>query len=134
MHSIRINSQWRIVFRWMANGPIDCSIRDYEFILEEYLQPTGIPQNAMARSIGVSPRTINEIVHGKRSITPDMSIRFGAFFRQSDNFWHGLQVEFDSRALAKKVFDCKRPATLDKLGEHFKKAWIPFLSVVSIHG
>lgn len=72
-----------------------------EILLEEYLKPMGISQNAMARAIGVAPRAINEIVHGKRSITPAMSLRFGAFFDQSDTFWHGLQVECDFRALAK---------------------------------
>jgi addiction module HigA family antidote len=56
----------------------------------------------MARAIGVPPRAINEIVLGKRSITPAMSIRFGAFFGQSEGFWHGLQVECDFRALSKK--------------------------------
>lgn len=71
-----------------------------EILLEEYLKPMGISQNAMARAIGVSPRAINEIVLGKRAITPAMSIRFGAFFGQSDTFWHGLQVECDFRALA----------------------------------
>ena len=64
-----------------------------EILLEEYLKPMGISQNAMARAIGVSPRAINEIVLGRRSITPPMSIRFGAFFGQSDKFWHGIQVE-----------------------------------------
>jgi addiction module HigA family antidote len=73
-----------------------------EILLEEYLTPMGISQNAMARAIGVSPRAINEIVHGKRAITPSMSIRFGAFFGQSDTFWHGIQVECDFRALAKE--------------------------------
>lgn len=72
-----------------------------EILLEDYLKPMGISQNAMARAIGVAPRAINEIVHGKRAITPAMSLRFGAFFGQSDTFWHGLQVECDFRALAK---------------------------------
>ncbi|MDP1579620.1 MAG: HigA family addiction module antitoxin [Candidatus Didemnitutus sp.] len=72
-----------------------------EILLEEYLEPMGISQNAMARAIGVSPRAINEIVLGKRAITPAMSIRFGAFFDQTSEFWHGLQVECDFRALAK---------------------------------
>lgn len=72
-----------------------------EVLLQEYLVPMGISQNAMARSIGVPPRAINEIVHGKRSITPSMSIRFGSFFGQSDTFWHGIQVECDFQALAK---------------------------------
>ena len=61
-----------------------------------------ILQNAMACAIGVPPRGINEIVLGKRAITPTMSIRFGVFFGQSDTFWHGIQVECDFRALARK--------------------------------
>jgi antitoxin HigA-1 len=73
-----------------------------EILLEEYLVPMGISQNAMARAVGVPPRAINEIVLGKRAITPAMSIRFGAFFGQSPEFWHGLQVECDFRALAKR--------------------------------
>ena len=80
-----------------------------EILLEEYLVPMGISQNAMARAIGVARRAINEIVLGKRSITPamstcphvHMSTRFGVFFGQSDTFWHGIQVECDFRALAK---------------------------------
>ncbi len=71
-----------------------------EILLKEYLLPMRISQNAMARAIGVPPRAINEIVLGKRAITPAMSIRFGAFFGQSEDFWHGLQVECDFRALA----------------------------------
>ena len=71
-----------------------------EILLKEYLKPMGISQNAMARAIGVAPQTINEIVHARRSITPAMSIRFGAFFGQSDEFWHGLQVECNFRKLA----------------------------------
>ena len=73
-----------------------------EILLEEYLKPMGISQNAMAHAIGVSPRAINEIVRGRRSITPAMSIRFGAYFGQSDEFWHGLQTECDSRKLARE--------------------------------
>jgi len=78
------------------------SITPGEILLEEYLKPMGISQNAMARAIGVPPRAINEIVLGKRSITPIMSIRFGSFFGQSETFWHGIQVECDFRALAKE--------------------------------
>lgn len=73
-----------------------------EILLEEYLLPMGISQNAMARALGIPPRAINEIVLGRRSITPAMSIRFGAFFGQSENFWHGIQIDCDFRALAKK--------------------------------
>ena len=84
-----------------------------EILLEEYLKPMGISQNAMARAIGVSPRVISEIVHGRRSITPSMSIRFGAFFNQSDQFWKGMQVECDFRKLASdrlRIIDGIQPA------------------------
>ena len=79
---------------------MDSPITPGEILLEEYLKPMGISQNAMAKAIGVSPRAINEIVHARRSITPAMSIRFGAFFGQSDEFWHGIQVECEFRRLA----------------------------------
>lgn len=78
------------------------SITPGEILLEEYLQPLGISQNAMARAIGVPPRAVNEIVLGKRAITPAMSIRFGAFFGQSDEFWRGIQTECDFRAIARQ--------------------------------
>lgn len=71
-------------------------------LLEEYLTPMGISQNAMARTIGVAPRAINEIVLGHRAITPITSIRFRAFFGQTPEFWHGLPVECDFRAPGKK--------------------------------
>ena len=84
-----------------------------EILLEEYLKPMGISQNAMARAIAVEPRAINEIVHGRRSITPSMSIRFGVFFNQSDQFWHGIQVECDFRKLTRdrpRLIDGIQPA------------------------
>ncbi len=89
-----------------------------EILLEEYLKPMGISQIAMARAIGIAPRAINEIVLGCRSITPSMSIRFGAFFNQSDQFWQGVQVDCDFRKLAKdrlRLIDGIQPAAiLDK--------------------
>ena len=82
----------------MFNPPITPG----EILLEEYLKPMGISQNAIARAIGVSPRAINEIVLGKRSITPLMSIRLGIYFGQSEEFWHGIQSECDFRNLSNK--------------------------------
>ena len=63
---------------------------------------------------GLHSIRINEIVHARRSITPAMSIRFGAFFGQSDEFWHGIQVECDFRKLTgerKKLTESIRPAS-----------------------
>ncbi len=73
-----------------------------EILLEEYLLPLGLSQNALGRSLGVSPRAVNEIVLGKRSITPEMSIRLGKFFGQSPEFWFRIQSNCDFRNLRKK--------------------------------
>lgn len=73
-----------------------------EILLEEYLKPLAISQNALGRALGVSPRAINEIVLGRRSITPEMSIRLGKFFGQSARFWFGIQTNCDFRRLRSK--------------------------------
>jgi addiction module HigA family antidote len=73
-----------------------------EILLEEYLLPLGLSQNALGRAIGVSPRAVNEIVLGKRSITPEMSIRLGKFFGQTSEFWFRIQSNCDFRLLRKK--------------------------------
>ena len=81
---------------------MDNPITSGEILLEEYLKLIGISPSAMARAIGFAPRAINEIVHARRSIAPAMSIRLGAFFGQSDEFWHRLQVEYDFRKLVRE--------------------------------
>lgn len=68
-----------------------------EILQDDYLGPLGISQNALGRALGVSPRAINEIVHGKRSITAQMSIRLGKYFSQSPRFWLNIQSECDLR-------------------------------------
>ncbi len=74
-----------------------------EILNLDYLQPLGLSQNALARAIGVSPRAINEIVHGRRAITAPMAIRLGTYFRQSPRFWLNIQTECDlRRALREK--------------------------------
>lgn len=65
-----------------------------EILLEEYLKPLGVSQNALARSLGITPKTVSEIVLGKRGISPEMSIRLGKFFGQSPRFWLNLQTEY----------------------------------------
>ena len=66
-----------------------------EVLLEEFLSPMGISQNALARSIGVPPRRINEIVLGKRAITADTALRLAHYFGTSEQFWMVLQATFD---------------------------------------
>ena len=66
-----------------------------EILLEEFLEPMGISQYRLAKDISVPPRRINEIVHGKRSITADTALRLGRFFNMSPQFWLNLQTRFD---------------------------------------
>ena len=66
-----------------------------EVLLEEFLEPFGISQNRLARETGVPPRRINEIVLGKRSVTPDTALRLSRYFGTSSRFWLGLQMDYD---------------------------------------
>jgi addiction module HigA family antidote len=66
-----------------------------EILLEEFLNPMHLSQNKLAREIGVSPRRINEIVHGKRSMTADTALRLGHYFNMSPSFWLGLQMDYE---------------------------------------
>ena len=66
-----------------------------EILLEEFLKPLEISQNRLARSIGVPPRRINEIVLGKRGVSADTDLRLARFFGISEGFWLGLQADYD---------------------------------------
>jgi len=68
-----------------------------EILLEEYLVPLKVSQNALARALNVTPKTVSEIVLRKRGVSPEMSIRLGTFFGQSPRFWLKLQSEHDFR-------------------------------------
>lgn len=63
--------------------------------LLDYLEGAGISQYRLAKAIHVPPRRINEIVHGKRSITADTALRLGRYFRTSPQFWMNLQTAYD---------------------------------------
>ena len=66
-----------------------------EILLEEFLKPMDISQNRLARAMRVPPRRINEIVHGKRSITADTALRLSHALGTTEQFWMGLQAEYD---------------------------------------
>ena len=71
------------------------NIHPGEVLLEEFLVPMGLSQNRIAREIGVPPRRINEIVHGKRAVTADTALRLARYFGTTEVFWMGLQADFD---------------------------------------
>jgi addiction module HigA family antidote len=71
------------------------NIHPGEVLLEEFLLPMAVSQNALARATGVPPRRINEIVLGKRGITADTALRLAKAFGTSEGFWLGLQADYD---------------------------------------
>ena len=66
-----------------------------EILMEEFLEPLGISQYRLSKDIGVPPRRINEIVHGKRAISADTALRLSRFFAMSEAFWSNLQAHYD---------------------------------------
>jgi addiction module HigA family antidote len=66
-----------------------------EILLEEFLAPFGISQYRLAQDIGVHPRRINEIVHGKRAISADTALRLSRYFGLSERYWLNLQARYD---------------------------------------
>lgn len=62
---------------------------------EDFLKAMQISQYRLAKGIGVPPRRINEIVHGKRGITADTALRLGKFFGMEAQFWMNLQSHYD---------------------------------------
>lgn len=74
------------------------NIHPGEVLLEEFLKPMDISQNQIARDIGVPPRRINEIVHGKRAVSADTALRLARYFGVSEGFWMGLQADYDLEA------------------------------------
>jgi len=79
----------------MRNEKLLPPIHPGEILMEEFLEPMGISQYRLAKDISVPPRRINEIVHGKRAITPDTALRLSRFFGMSERFWVNLQARYD---------------------------------------
>ncbi len=79
------------------------NIHPGEVLFEEFLDPMGISQNRLARAMGVPPRRINEIVHGKRTITADTALRLARALGTSEKFWIGLQADYDLEEARKSV-------------------------------
>ncbi len=71
------------------------NIHPGEILLEEFIKPMEVSQNKLANAMSVSPRRINEIVHGKRRITADTALRLAAVLGTTEKFWLGLQDDYD---------------------------------------
>lgn len=66
-----------------------------EILQHEFIEPMGLTQNKLAQALHVPARRINEIALGKRSITADTALRLSLYFKNSPQFWLGLQMDYD---------------------------------------
>ncbi len=80
-------------------------IKPGEILMEEFLIPLGISQNALARALSVPPRRINEIALGKRRITADTALRLSRYFSMSEGFWMNLQDRYDREIARAQIGD-----------------------------
>ncbi len=69
--------------------------RPGEFLETRYLKPLGINQTELAEALGISRRRVNELINGRRAITPDTAVRLGLYFGNDAAFWMHLQVAWD---------------------------------------
>ena len=88
-----------------------------EILLAEFLGPFGISQYWLAKDIGVTPRRINEIAHGRRAITADTALRLGRYFNMEAQFWLNLQSHYDMEVALETLED-----RLDKEVHPFSRA------------
>ena len=79
----------------MNKGKLLAPIHPGEILMEEFLKPMEISQYRLAKDISVPPRRINEIVHGKRAISPDTALRLSRYFGLSERFWINMQARYD---------------------------------------
>ncbi|MFI0347893.1 MAG: HigA family addiction module antitoxin [Chthoniobacterales bacterium] len=70
-----------------------------EILLEDYLKPMNITQEALAREIGTNVQTVRKIISGEQKISPEISLRLGLFFKQGPRFWYNVQTSCDFEKL-----------------------------------
>jgi addiction module HigA family antidote len=74
-----------------------------QFLESRFLKPLSITQTELAAALGVSRRRVNELVNGRRAITPDTAVRLGMYFGNEPGFWMHLQVAWDMHAAVRDV-------------------------------
>jgi len=89
-YSIRINDQWRICFVWR-----DQDAYNVEILREDFMKPLRLSMNKLALDLHVPVTRIAEILHSRRSVTPDTALRLGRYFNTSARFWLNAQAAYD---------------------------------------
>ena len=81
-----------------------------EILAEEYMKPLGLSANQLAKKLGVSAPTVNDLCRGRRNVTVDTALRLGRYFRTTPQFWMNLQTRYDFDRIAdrKKMAAIKR--------------------------
>jgi addiction module HigA family antidote len=85
-----------------------------EMLKEEFMAEYGLSQNKLARSIGISPNRIAEIVNNRRRITADTALRLGLFFGNSPEFWMNLQAHYDLKMARREL----KPDEAERIKAH----------------
>jgi addiction module HigA family antidote len=110
--SLRINDQWRIVFRWQAQDVLDVHVIDYhsvndmlpkkrlpthpgELLLKEFLEPPGLTRKAFAAHLGWTCARRNEVINGRRQVSADSALVPGEALKTGPEFWLHLQRDRD---------------------------------------
>ncbi len=92
MQEVKKNAGKRPRFFWSARRtPLHPGV----FLETRYLSPGRISQDKLAKALGISRRRVNELVCGKRAITPDTAVRLARFFNTDVEFWLQLQFVWD---------------------------------------
>ena len=118
MHSIRVNKQWRLVFRWDGGrgetSDIDLDDHSYrwkggiamsmtkrkpttvgEMLIEEFMEPLGLTQGALAEAMGVQRKHVNELCNNRRNVTAATALILARVFGTSPDFWLNVQRRSD---------------------------------------
>lgn len=73
------------------------------FLDTRYLKPLGLTQLALAEKLGISRRRVNELIGGRRGVTPDTAVRLAAYFRTEPEFWLQMQSAWDLHRAMKNL-------------------------------
>ena len=95
------------------DGPLP-PIPPGEILAEEFMRPLGLSQNELARRLGIPPGRVNDLVHGRRAVTPDTAVRLAVYFGTSEAFWINLQAHHDARIARRDL----RPAIEKQVAPH----------------
>ncbi len=114
-HSIRINAQWRICFRWTDDGPCEVEIVDYHWkehimskkngmrpahpgeVLREELEEPGLSANALSKALGAPVNRVTTILNGQRGVSADTAPRLARYFGTTPQLWMNLQKTWELR-------------------------------------